>query len=659
MLRLLHPRACQNSGRSLVARSFKSLAPESERPPLKPALTNITEKNTAESSANDTKIIGQLARNLWPKNDTQAKTRLVLSLGLLLGGKVLNVQVPMLFKELVDNVNVVTPTHGTAIMATAGSLVIGYGAARLGAAVFSELKNAVFANVAQAAIRKVARNIFDHLLKLDLSWHLSRQTGGLSRAIDRGTKGISFLLSSLVFHMAPTVVEIALVSAILAHSYGANFAAVTIGTMTVYTGFTFGITQWRTKFRKEMNSADNAAGTRVVDSLMNFEAVKYFTNEKYEVEKYDDQLKRYEKASLKTATSLALLNTGQSAIFSVALTGMMWMASMGVMDGSLTVGDLVMVNGLVFQLSLPLNFLGSVYRELRQSLVDMNALFQLSHAQNKVLELPTAQILALLPSRSSSLVEFKNVNFQYPGAEDTLRNISFSIKQGEKLGIVGPSGCGKSTILKLLFRFYDAQSGSILINGQDIRQLTMESLRKSIGVVPQETNLFNDTIYHNIAYGRLDATREQVESAAKRAQLHPLIMSMPKQYDSNVGERGLKLSGGEKQRVALARLFLKDAPIIMCDEPSSALDTGTEHLIMDQLDSAAVGKTSILIAHRLSTVMDADIIMVLGGSSTRVRGMEGKDWAGQCVEFGSHQELLQLNGVYADMWRQQQPDEVE
>lgn len=573
-----------------------------------------------------------------------------------------------------DVLNAAPTSPGQSVMTAAGALLIGYGGARLGATLFSELRNVVFANVAQTAIRSVARSIFAHLHTLDLSWHLSRQTGGLSRALDRGNKGISFLLSSLVFHIAPTILEIGLVSGILAHNYGSSFAAITVATMASYTAFTFGITSWRTRFRKEMNAADNAAASKAVDSLVNFEAVKYFNNEKYETKLYDEHLVKYENAALKTASSLALLNTGQNAIFTAAMAGMMWMASQGVLDGTLTVGDLVMVNGLIFQLSMPLNFLGTVYRELRQSLIDMNALFALQRVQPAIQDNPNAKPLNLNSAalaNGGDLIRFENVTFRYRDHTPILENLSFSLKRGHRLAIVGPSGCGKSTVLRLLFRFYDPSQGRVLVNGDDIRDLQLDSLRKVIGVVPQDTVLFNDSIYYNISYGNPKATREQVENAMHQAELEELIQSFPEKYETQVGERGLKLSGGEKQRVAIARLILKNPPIVLFDEPTSALDTNTEQRVLTALETLTSGaaeqvragngsssaKTSIIIAHRLSTVMNADQILVLGGPNTEKDGR--KDWRGKVVEMGTHEELLRQRGVYAQMWERQQSGVLE
>lgn len=424
----------------------------------------------------------------------------------------------------------------------------------------------MFASVAQKAIRKVARNVFEHLLRLDLNFHLSRQTGGLTRAIDRGTKGISFLLTSMVFHVVPTALEISLVCGILTYQYGLQFAAITATTMVAYTAFTITTTAWRTKFRRQANAADNRGATVAVDSLINYEAVKYFNNEKFEVARYDKALKNYEDASIKVTTSLAFLNSGQNMIFSSALAAMMYLAADGVATGSLTVGDLVMVNQLVFQLSVPLNFLGSVYRELRQSLLDMETLFNLQKVNVTIQERPNAQPLQL---KHGGAIRFENVTFGYHPDRPILKNATFTIPAGKKFAIVGPSGCGKSTILRLLFRFYDVQSGRILVDGQDIRDVSLDSLRKAIGVVPQDTPLFNDTIAHNIRYGNIEASDEEVHRAAERARIDQLIERLPEGYDTAVGERGMMISGGEKQRLAISRLLLKDPKLLFFDEAVS------------------------------------------------------------------------------------------
>ena len=588
----------------------------------------------------DFAIMKEMVQYLWPKGDFGTKLRVGSALGLLVGAKVLNVQVPFYFKSIVDSMNIDFLAVGGTAWTVAGSMLIAYGATRIGAALFQELRNAVFASVAQKAIRNVARNVFKHLLKLDLNFHLSRQTGGLTRALDRGTKGISFLLTSMLFHIFPTVLEISMVCGILTYQYGFQFAAITVSTMAAYSSFTITTTSWRTKFRKQANAADNQGATVAVDTLINYEAVKYFNNEKFEVNRYDMALKKYEDASIKVTTSLAFLNTGQSVIFSSALAAMMYLAANGVAQGQLTVGDLVMVNQLVFQLSIPLNFLGSVYRELRQSLLDMETLFNLQKVNVTVKEVARPRQLAL--TRGGE-IKFENVNFGYLLDRPILKNLSLTIPAGKKVAIVGPSGCGKSTLLRLLFRFYDANAGKITIDGQDIRDLSLDSLRESIGVVPQDTPLFNNTIENNIRYGRIDATFDEVKKAAQRARIADLIERLPKGWDTMVGERGMMISGGEKQRLAIARLLLKDPPLLFFDEATSALDTYTEQTLLQNINSILKEKsrTSVFVAHRLRTIFDADIIFVL------------KD--GQVAEQGTHDELLAItNGVYADLWAAQE-----
>lgn len=611
----------------------------------------------------------EMSRYLWPssgKGSLDTKMRVTLAVALLIGAKVLNVQVPFYFKSIVDTMNMdmsaLTATGATAAT-VAGSMILAYGATRIGATLFQEIRNAVFASVAQKAIRRVAGNVFNHLLHLDLSFHLSKQTGGLTRAIDRGTKGISFLLTSMVFHILPTALEITMVCGILTYQYGYQFAAITVATMAAYTAFTIMTTAWRTKFRRQANAADNKASTVAVDSLINYEAVKYFNNEAFEVARYDAALRQYEKSSIKVATSLAFLNSGQNLIFSSALTAMMYLGARGIAGGDLTVGDLVMINQLVFQLSVPLNFLGTVYRELRQSLLDMETLFNLQRVNVTVTDAPGAKDLVLAPTTAQAVlkagrpaasstpartstaggeIRFENVTFGYHKDRPILRDLTLTIPAGQKVAVVGPSGCGKSTLLRLLFRYYDVDQGRILIDNQDIRQVRLDSLRQHIGVVPQDTPLFNDTVEHNLRYGNLSATPDQVVAAARRAQIHDIIAGWKDGYQTKVGERGLMISGGEKQRLAVTRLLLKDPPLLFFDEATSALDTHTEHALMQNINSILKEKarTSVFVAHRLRTIYDADLIIVLNG--------------GRVAETGTHRELVDRNGVYAQLWSAQE-----
>ncbi|KAM6923648.1 iron-sulfur clusters transporter ABCB7, mitochondrial [Xenentodon cancila] len=593
---------------------------------------------------NSAKILSAMLSYVWPKDRPDLRARVALSLGLLAGAKLTNVMVPFMFKYAVDELNQMSghmlnlndAPSTVATMAT--TVLIGYGVSRACAAFFNELRNTVFGKVAQNSIRRVAKNVFLHLHNLDLGFHLSRQTGALSKAIDRGTRGISFVLSALVFNLGPTVFEMALVSAILYYKCGGQFAAVALGTLSAYTLFTILVTQWRTRFRIEMNKADNEAGNAAIDSLLNYETVKYFNNEKYEAKRYDGFLKIYESSSLKTTSTLAMLNFGQSAIFSVGLTSIMLLASKGIAAGTMTVGDLVMVNGLLFQLSLPLNFLGTVYRETRQALIDMNTLFTLLNVDTKIKENDLAPPLTITPQEAT--IRFEDVYFEYLEGQKVLDGVSFEVPAGKKVAIVGGSGSGKSTIVRLLFRFYEPQRGNIYIAGQNIRDTSLDSLRKALGVVPQDAVLFHNTIFYNLQYGNINATPEEVYKVARLAGLHDAILRMPHGYDTQVGERGLKLSGGEKQRVAIARAILKNPPILLYDEATSSLDSITEENILTSMKEMVRDRTSVFIAHRLSTIVDADEILVLN--------------QGKVAERGNHHTLLNIPGsLYAELWNAQ------
>ncbi|CAG85125.2 DEHA2B03894p [Debaryomyces hansenii CBS767] len=599
-------------------------------------------------STSESKMLKSLLVTIWPKNKPSFKLRVIFALSLLIASKLLNVEVPFFFKKIIDEMNVDWNDQLGTVGTVIGTLIIAYGGARFGAVLFGELRNAVFASVAQTAIKRVAHNTFVHLLNMDLNFHLSRQTGGLTRAIDRGTKGISYVLNAMVFHIIPISFEISMVCGILIYNYGLSFAAVTLATMLSYSVFTIKTTAWRTGFRRQANNADNQAATVALDSLLNYESVKYFNNEGFQASKYNTALTNYQNASVKVATSLAYLNAGQNFIFTSALTAMMYMGCNGVATGSLTVGDLVLINQLVFQLSVPLSFLGSVYRELKQSLLDMENLFQLQNHEIKIKDASNAKPLLLNSTGVPGEIKFENVTFGYHPDRPILQNASFTIPAGEKIAIVGPSGSGKSTILRLIFRFYDVESGKIFIDGQDISKVTVESLRRSIGIVPQDTPLFNDTILENIRYGRLDATDKEIHEMIDKVQLTKLIEDSPNGVNTIVGERGMMISGGEKQRLAIARLLLKRAPITLFDEATSALDTHTEQSLLRTIRKVLTKKanTHIAIAHRLRTIADADKIIVLN--------------KGQVQEEGTHHNLLQNpNSLYSQLWNIQENLDID
>ena len=579
-----------------------------------------------------------LAPHLWPAGDFAVRGRVLLALALLTGSKFATVYVPLLFKRLVD---LFATPHNTPIVLPL-SLVVGYGVLRIATIAFAELRDAVFAKVAQRAIRNVALKTFRHLHSLSLAFHLERQTGGLSRAIERGTNGIDTLLTFMLFNIVPTLIEILLVCGILWAFFDVSYAAVTLLCVIGYVAYTLLVTEWRIKYRRQMNETDQEANTRAVDSLLNYETVKYFGNEQYEANRFDHALARYESASVASKSSLSLLNIGQATIIGVGLAVLMLMAGRGVIAGRLTVGDFVLVNTYLIQLYIPLNFLGVVYRQIKQSLTDMESMFRLLNVNADVKDAPGAAPLR----PGAGTVEFDHVTFAYDPRRTILHDVSFRVPAGAKIAIVGASGAGKSTISRLLFRFYDVTAGAVRIDGQDIRNATQASVRGSIGIVPQDTVLFNDTIYYNIAYGRPGASPAEIEEAARLARIHDFIMASPDGYQTMVGERGLKLSGGEKQRVAIARTILKRPRILLFDEATSALDTRTEREIQSSLREVSRGHTTLVIAHRLSTIVDADEIIVLAD--------------GRIAERGTHGALLARGGQYAAMWQRQQlhPDEA-
>jgi ABC-type transport system involved in Fe-S cluster assembly fused permease/ATPase subunit len=587
-----------------------------------------------EKLAAGVRALKGLGPYLWPRDSLELRARVVLAVALLIAGKLVNITVPLLYKQAVDALTGNGATVG--LIAVPVGMILAYGLARVMAQGFNQLRDGVFAKVAQRAVRRIALSAFRHIHALSLRFHLERRTGGLARAIERGIAGIEFLLSFMLFNVIPTLFEILVVSAILWRLYNWEFAAVTLATIVVYIAFTFIVTDWRLRFRREMNERNSEANTKSVDSLLNYETVKYFANEEHEAERYDRALRAYERAAVKSETTLALLNLGQGAIVAVGLIGVMLLAGQGVAAGHMTIGDFVLVNTYLIQLYTPLNFLGMVYRNIKQSLTDIEQMMGLLKIRPEIEDRPGAPALAV----SRGTVAFRHVDFRYDPRREILRDVDFTVPPGAKIAIVGPSGAGKSTIARLLFRFYDVTDGAIEIDGQNIRDVTQDSLRRAIGVVPQDTVLFNDTIYYNIAYGRPGASRAEIEEAARLAHIHDFVATLPDGYQTMVGERGLKLSGGEKQRVAIARVILKAPRILVFDEATSALDTKTEREIQASLAEVATGHTTLAIAHRLSTIVDADQILVLE--------------AGRIVERGDHRDLLARGGIYAEMWARQQ-----
>jgi ATP-binding cassette subfamily B protein len=570
------------------------------------------------------------------------KWRVSLALLFMLGAKLANVGVPLVLKKLVDSMTI-TASHPQAMLVLPLGILVAYGALRLSTTLFTELREFVFARVTQRAVRTIALQVFRHLHSLSLRFHLNRQTGGMTRDIERGTRGISSLVSYALFSILPTLIEISLVLGYLVLHYDIWFAGITVVALVSYIFFTVTVTEWRTHFRRTMNTLDSSANTKAIDSLINYETVKYFGNEEYEARRYDDGLMRYETAAVKSQTSLSLLNTGQSLIIAIAVTLILWRATQGVIDGKMTLGDLVLVNSFMIQLYIPLNFLGVIYREIKQSLADMERLFHLLDENREIADAAEARPLLT----GGAQVRFAHVDFSYESKRQILFDVDFTIAAGTTTAVVGHSGSGKSTLSRLLFRFYDINAGRITIDGQDLRDITQASLRQAIGIVPQDTVLFNDSIEYNIAYGKPGASKAEIIAVAKAAHIHDFIESLPDGYDSMVGERGLKLSGGEKQRVAIARTLLKNPAVLIFDEATSALDSKSEQAIQAQLKEIAKDRTTLVIAHRLSTIADAAQILVLDH--------------GHIIERGTHAQLLAADGAYAQMWQRQQahPDEVE
>jgi ATP-binding cassette subfamily B protein len=606
----------------------------------------------AQSPVTESPTPGSAPQALPPRSDRDTLARLwpylwayrgrvLLALAFMVGAKVANVGVPVLLKELVDRLapSASATSAQTVMLVVPVGLLVAYGLLRLSTSLFTELRELVFAKATEGAARQISLQVFAHLHALSLRFHLERQTGGMTRDIERGTRAVHSLISYSLYSIVPTLIEVALVLTLLGTKFDMVFVWITLGALVSYVAFTVTVTSWRTRFRKAQNELDSKAHTRAIDSLLNYETVKYFNNEDFEAHRYDESLERLRQMAVRTQQSLSVLNTGQQCIIAVGLILMLWRATQGVVDGRLSVGDLVMINAFMIQLYIPLNFLGVIYREIKQALTDLDKMFTLMEREREVADEPDAKPLMV---KAPPAVRFENVVFAYDPSRPILQGVSFEIPAGQTVAVVGASGSGKSTLARLLYRFYDVQQGRITVNGHDVRHLTQDSLRRHIGIVPQDTVLFNDTVAYNIAYGRTGASRDEVEQAARAARIHDFIVATPKGYETMVGERGLKLSGGEKQRVAIARTLLKNPPILVFDEATSALDSANERAIQAELAAVAQGKTVLVIAHRLSTIVQAHEILVMD--------------AGQIIERGTHAQLLHANGRYAQMWRMQQSD---